>query len=697
MTYLILDLEISGETTYKRFCNPLDLSNEISIVSLKQEGKKARVISHERLSDAISKKELVDCLHLPEIDTIVGHNLKFDLLFFWDEPRFQEWLKGGGLLWDTLTAEYLLNGQKRISLNLDALALKYGGQVKDSRISTLFKEGVKTRDIPKDMIMPYAKEDVINTEIIYLNQRKKSRNLPIIKVYMKHYAAIIEMEFNGLYVDQKVAQKEYKVLLSKIEVLEDTLRDRLKPVVGEEIEKINFSSLDHISSVLFGGEIKYPVRRRVTDEDGNYLRYKSGAKKGEFKTRMEVKKVAVPGLKIPYKKEWLNKKGLVKTNDKVLSAIREMTTDEYETEIINLVVSYRTNLKLLTTYYYGYKVKKDGTIYAISGFLPLIMARTGCIHSEFKTSWTHTGRLASCNPNVQNIPPDCLDMFRSRWGAEGVICELDFSQLEVCIQAYLTQSENLIRDLRDGVDFHCKRLAYAEDLPYEEVVELCATSDEWKLKRKQAKVISFQKAYGAMPQTIATAAKMDIDIVNKVFEKEDKDYPEIKIFYEDIMNALKSTRRAGKNLAKIYDKNTGKVLEKEGVNEAHGYYVSIFGKYYSFEEKAMITQFGKLFKFFKLPEIQNYPIQGSAADVVAMQVSKVFEFLLSHRDKALLINEVHDSILLDIKKEHLDWTIGKITAILKDIEASTKEHFNLKFNVPIEVTCSYGDSWAQCK
>ena len=636
---MVLDLETSGRTTYKRFCNPLDSRHRITAVASKIQDDGA-VVEYNPVSKTTSisfQRLFVD----PEtIGCVVGQNLKFDLLWFW-EQFISTYLHTGQHIWDTLTVEYLLTGQRDTPRDLNTLALKYGGNIKDDRVGIMFKSGLLAYEIPPDLLLPYAEEDVVNTEIVLQGQLKVARKLsmiPLIKTYMLHYAAVIEMEHNGLYIDREKLLQLKSIYETKVA----ELTAQAQQLAGDE--NFNPNSNQQLSQILFN---------KVTSVDVKVL-------ENLF--------------------EHSEKKDLIKT-----------------------ILDLRTAAKILKTYIYTEdfylrdnkkKGIKKGDMKSTTGLLPLIMP-DGCVHSEFKTSYTHTGRLASSNPNVQNLPPEILEVFTSRHD-DGVIVECDYSQLEVVVQAFLTQSTKMISDIKNGIDFHCKRLSYAEQLPYDTVVANVATSEEWKLKRKAAKQVSFQKAYGAHPKKIALSTGLPLEMVERIFHEEDMDYPEIKIFYERVLEEVTRTRTPLPELIKIRNKDTGAYLTKAGENAAYGTFTNINGKIYTFYEKAVLTKRG-VYRYFSLPDIQNYPIQGLAADIVAMQVGELFRFAIQHRDKFRLINEVHDSILLDVKKEHLDFTLDKVRAILENIEGNFLKHFKIHFNVPIKVDIHFGQTWRDCK
>ena len=505
---------------------------------------------------------------------------------------------------------------------------------------------------------------------------------------MDHYLAICEMEYNGLYIDTDVADKEENTLRDELVELNSEILRVVASVWPSEIE-FNPSSLDHISVVLFGGNINCRVEEDVLNEDGLTVIYKTGKRKGEVKTRLATAQKEVCGLVKSTRGLVKNKKGLFKTNTSILSELNH--------PLASLILKYRGVKKLITTYYYTEKLNKNNETISTKGMLSLIHNNTGCVHSEFKTAYTSTGRLSSSSPNVQNIPKTVMNMFTSRFGADGVLIEFDYSQLEVRVQAQLAQSPNFIRDILDGVDFHCKRLSYVENISYEETVRKCDTSSEWKEKRRKAKIISFQKAYGASPQRIAREAELPLEKVETVFALEDEEYPEINKFYAKVLDEVQKSRYTVSKLMNFIDKRTGEVVTREGENESYGKYKSPTGKMYTFKQYGVITRSDRPFRYFKMPDILDYPVQGMAADIVADRVGTVYRTLLPIRDKCKLVNEVHDSLIIDVKKAEAKDVIKMVVNILQNLETDFKNKFNIKWNVPLTVDYAVGNSWAETK
>lgn len=695
--YVIIDLETQGQKTYKRFCNALDTNNYIVAVAYKFKGQDAQV---DYSAVGIPPQHAFDNIDLSNVDVIVCHNAKFDLLYLWRSKYLRDWLIAGGRVYCTMQAEYLLRGQQGIAhnkgksngLSLDALAIKYGGTLKDGEVKDVWANGGTTLDIPEQQLIEYAKYDVINTEIILLNQIRQASKLGmlnIIDVYNDHLLAIVEMEFNGMYINKDAAMlmsEEVNSLLTSIETKIRSLfaNHELWP---DDLLEFKMTSSQHLANLFFGGSASIVERKAVLDDDGKEIRFKTGAKKGQIKTRLEKSEIYITGLGEKFLESWRTEKGGRGVGEDVIKELLSITSNTITKTICQLLLEHREHSKVLSTYLY----KKKGN--TESGLVPLIHP-DGCVHSDYQTTRTETGRLSSTHPNLQNVPPSVIHLFESRFGKEGIIVEADFSQLEVCVQAYITQCDQMIKDIENGIDFHVLRLSYAENKSYEETLKLCKESEEWKLKRKHAKVISFQKSYGAHTSKIAAETGLSEKVIENIFLKEDLRYPEIPEYYNDIVDTLESKQEFSDRPLDV--KVDGEYVTNYQMKTYTAKYQSITGKLYTFYKKSMQTKRG-LYQYWPMPNVMNYPIQGTAADIVAMQVGKVFRYMMNNREKGLIINEIHDSIILDIKEEYLDIITSNIKKILEDVKGSFKDKFNLNFNVPIKVDVGFGSTWKECK
>lgn len=156
------------------------------------------------------------------------------------------------------------------------------------------------------------------------------------------------------------------------------------------------------------------------------------------------------------------------------------------------------------TYYLREVLDAEGKVKGRKGMLQYVIPErpdgSGIIHHRLNTCATVTGRLSASSPNLQNLPRDgtsaVKQMFTSRFGESGRITEVDYSALEVVMSCVHTGDRKLLGLLQAGTDMHCYRLAFREELPYEEVYERCHNKKHelhplWKAMRTGIKAPSF--------------------------------------------------------------------------------------------------------------------------------------------------------------------------------------------------------------
>ncbi len=716
MDYRVFDLETSIGTSFKRKGNPLDKRNKIIVVASKSDECSTVEIGY----DVNGIRRDFEAAH-PHSPLLVGQNIKFDLLYIWDNPSFQAWLQQGGKIWDTMVAEYLLTGQQSTYASLDELSAKYGGELKDDVVKAHWDAGIDTDAIDPEILLPYARMDILNTEKAFLAQMKEAGRLgmlPLIEGYMDHLLALTEMEFNGLYVDLEAARKRQGELEGRIATLEATMAAQMKGI----LPNFNPNSPDQVSAIMFGTELPCKRVYQKVDAEGNPMFYGPNAgKAGQPVMTTEHLRAPLPnGFKLPTTDLVVMKAGKTfKVDADVLLKVKGGS--KQRTAIVSFIdtyLEYKELQKLLTTYIYGRKEKVHSIRYddptrgrgysfrkeieiKESGLIPLIYPSDGCVHHKLDMVQTVTGRLNSRDPNMQNVPTDLRNLFTSRYGKEGVIISFDYSQLEVCVQAYLAQSDKMINDIKNGVDFHLKRLAYAEGFTYEEMCERFNNDPTtWTPKRRAAKVVSFQKAYGAHPSKIAKETGLSVETIEKIFAAEAADYPEINDFMGVVEDAARRSRVPTATLLDIKDKDTGiRGINRPGVSRGIGFYTSITGKRYGFLEygttSAKLRERGNdPFIYFKSTELTNYPVQGTAADIVSLCVGRVYRRMLDV-EGIKLVNEVHDELVVDARSELVDKYVPIIQSILEDVSGAFKEILGVEFNCPIKVEYHVGPSWSK--
>lgn len=791
--YAILDLETDGTRTYKRFCNPLDPNHKIIVSSIKyyDQDDVELIYNEENFEEGVLPGEALGEI-LERCDIIVGQNIKFDMLWLWGYAPLQQWLLNGGTIFDTQTAEYLIDGQNPYSRrSLDDLARKYGADVKDNligkfyrgkftqnpdkadKLDALYKKwgskapkkpyytgrtlksgkwkwsqaakvspkfmseykslsdlpdyleeithasnvqilglihlaaacnGLRSSQIPKSLILPYAEGDAVNTEIIFLEQLKliHTRSIgPLCDVYMRHYTVLIEMEYNGLKIDLERAER----LVTEYQQKTQALQAQAQRIVLQETDwnadvlgPFQAASSEHCSLVLYGRSKEITLRRKKK-KDNVIVVFKSGKNKGNpvMESYSEVFTFEGFGL-TPSAAQIGKKQGTYSTGSEALTDLlsSSRTLDSVK-DFCKVILEFRKAQKVLSTYLRAEKYNAKGEKVGVDGNLALVHSHTRSLHPEYHAAKTITGRLSSNNPNAQNFEKIAKSLVVSRFGDEGTLIQYDFSQLEIICQAFITQSQNFIKDIKNGVDFHCKKLSYTVPQTYEEVVALCATSDEWKEKRRKAKIISFRRAYGATEHSIAEAAGLPLEVVKDILEKEDAEYHEVQTFYDDLGEHLKLSSRATKETIPLKVKmndGSARIDAERRVPRTRGEWDSITGKRYVFHSYTTLTRRGDHFNYYKPTEIKDYPVQGLAADIVATQVGELYQALRPYRAKCRLIAEVHDSILIDTHNDVRDLLIKTCHDILPNIQRTFKRYFGIDFNVPLAVDGEEGDNWA---
>ncbi len=693
--YVVLDLETSTKESYGRIANPFDKDNYIVSMGLKYSNGR-RIKTHISQEEAIPEGDW-----LKGVGAIVGINLKFDLLYLWRHPVLVNFFKRGGRIYDCQYARYFITAQQEKYASMDSMANIYGLPLKPDKIKEYWKNGIDTIDIPKQELLDYLDHDLDTTEGIFKCVAKEAHELgmtAMIRERMDSLCGNIEMEFNGLKVDLEVAERNESKLRKEIEGLYREL-EQYTPQLPEGAE-FNWSSGRQLSALLFGGPIKYRTREPKVDMDGkpeyykktvevpaldphgNEVRYKTGDKKGQLKTKkVKINDLDRPKYKIaqteyPLKgltkprKEWeLKEPGFYKTGEDV---IKELSARGIE------VAKILAKLK---------KKEKDLSAFYSSGMLRY--AQDGVIHHTLNNVQTDTGRLSSSKPNAQQIPrgntSDVREMFVSHFEG-GEVAEVDFSSLEVVIQAWISKDKNMIQNVNDGVDFHSLRLAAKLGEDYDDVVRKAKKEKDpyYDLERTKAKGFSFQRAYGAGAKAIAASTGMSIEEVEAFIEAENRMYPNVEKY-----NAW---------VARQVDKNaveTGTYIN--GVPVKFGWHKATTGTNarYGFtqQEAPDFMKDRGVEVSFSPTQMKNYSIQGEAGGVVSTAVGMVWRKFVetgNFNNTALLMNTVHDCIWISLAKGAKEYVIPEVEKAMTAIPERYKEVYGVDVPVIFRVESEVG-------
>jgi len=275
--------------------------------------------------------------------------------------------------------------------------------------------------------------------------------------------------------------------------------------------------------------------------------------------------------------------------------------------------------------------------------------------------------------------------FTSRFGKDGVIMEADFSQLEVVGQAFLSGDVQMKQDIRDGVDFHNKRLAYKLHTDYAKInYEVNINKNPKYIKmRKDIKTFSFQRAYGAGVNAIVESTGMSRSEVEELIAIEEAMYPMVSKYYESVSGEVCSSRIP----------TSGRT--EQGFPQGKGVFKSITGREYWFKEYDSFRRDKDV--DFSMPQLKNYPVQGfSTADIVPLVLGKLYRRIKevdNWKGKVFLINTVHDSIILDVHKDCIQPVSAVVKFIMEEGGDYLNETFDIGFDLPLRAEITWGDSW----
>ena len=331
------------------------------------------------------------------------------------------------------------------------------------------------------------------------------------------------------------------------------------------------------------------------------------------------------------------KKGSLATNANVLEDLA-FTGHKFP----NLVLEWRQVSKLKNTY--------------TDALQEHISPKTKRVHTSFLLAATNTGRLASSNPNLQNIPIKSEDgkEIRKAFIAEKghILISADYNQIEMRILADMADVKALKKAFKNGEDIHSLTASQVFNVSINKVNE--------DLRRK-AKAINFGIIYGitqyGLAKQISVSNHEALDFINAYFKK----FPEIK----DYMNStIKSCRTKG------YVNNIfGRRIHLRGINDKN---FSVR----SFQERAAI----------------NAPIQGSAADIIRLAMIKLDHLTETDKKfKTKMLLQSHDELIFECSKD------GKIYVqnVIKNAMISISSSDYHMFSIPLNVSINSGLNWGE--
>jgi DNA polymerase-1 len=321
-------------------------------------------------------------------------------------------------------------------------------------------------------------------------------------------------------------------------------------------------------------------------------------------------------------------KGQPSTNEEALEAIAD------QHELPRVILDYRALAKLRSTY---------------TDKLPeMVNPDTGRVHTSYHQAGAATGRLASSDPNLQNIPIRSDDGRRIRKafvappGRKLLAC--DYSQIELRIMAHLSEDPGLLSAFASGADIHRATAAEVFGRKLEEV-----TTNE----RRAAKAINFGLMYGmsafGLARNLGIGRGEAQDYIALYFSR----YPGVRDFMERTRNEARE----------------------------RGFVETVFGRrlYLEYIQKGTQGQRAGAER-----AAINAPMQGTAADIIKRAMVAIDAWLAPHAGRAKMILQVHDELVFEADEDFVDTLLADAPRLMSSAA---------ELRVPLVVDSGVGNNW----
>ena len=277
-----------------------------------------------------------------------------------------------------------------------------------------------------------------------------------------------------------------------------------------------------------------------------------------------------------------------------------------------------------------------------------INAETNRVHTSYAMAATSTGRLASTDPNLQNIPvrtEEGRKIRRAFIAAPGhKLMSADYSQIELRVLAHIADIEGLKAAFRDGLDIHAMTASQVFDVPLD---KMDAST------RRSAKAINFGIIYGISAFGLARNLMIPQADAKRYIDAYFERYPGIRAY----MDETREFARANGYVETLY----GRRAHMRGINEKNP-------ARRNFSERAAI----------------NAPIQGTAADIIRRAMVAIPGALGDANLGATMLLQVHDELIFEVPDDELEKTADVVRATMEGAA---------RLDVPLVVDTGIGDNW----
>ena len=519
----------------------------------------------------------------------------------------------------------------------DSSIKKIGQNIKFDFI-ILFKRGIEMNTLEDTMLMSYV-----------LDAGKNRHNMDTLsKIHLDHsplsFKELVgtgKKQINFSEVEIKLAKnyaaEDADITYRLFKILQKNLKAEKLTNIYEIFEKPMIKILAFME--INGVKIDKQFLKKLTKKFETKIQFlekeifKISKKEFKIGSTKQLGEIMYNDLKISNTKK--TKKGSFATSAAVLE---DLAFKGYD--LPKLVLEWRQLSKLKNTY---------------SDSLPEhINLNTKRVHTSFLLAATSTGRLASSDPNLQNIPiktEDGKDIRKAFVAEEGkLLISADYNQIEMRILSDLADVKELKKAFSNNEDIHSLTASQIFNVNLKEV-----TSD----MRRKAKAINFGIIYGISQYGLAKQINVSNNEAADFLESYFAKFPEIKDYMSSTINFC---RKSG------YVNNIfGRRTHITGINDKNF-------NIRNFQERAAI----------------NAPIQGSASEIMRLAMIRINEKLFDKKFKnTKMILQIHDELIFEAPKEHQKI----VSKMIKDEMNSVKNSDLHSFSIPLSVDINYGENW----
>ncbi|XOJ73095.1 DNA polymerase I [Candidatus Pelagibacter sp. Uisw_114] len=527
---------------------------------------------------------------------------------------------------------------KKLKPLLEDKSVKKIGQNIKFDFIVLFKQGIDMNSMEDTMLMSYV-----------LDAGKNRHNMDTLsEIHLQHktisFKEIVgtgkkEINFSDVELDKAMeyASEDADITYRLYKIFSKNLKLEKLTNIYEIFEKplIKILAFMEIEGIKIDNKFLKVLSKKFEKKISKLEKevFKISKKEFNIASPKQLGEIIYNDLKIAVLKK--TRKGSFATNASVLEDLAFKGH-----EFPKLILDWRQVSKLKNTY---------------SDALPEhINPNTKRVHTSFLLAATTTGRLASSDPNLQNIPiksDDGKDIRKAFMAEKGfTLISADYNQIEMRILADLAEVKELKKAFSNDEDIH--------SLTASQVFNVDIKKVDQDMRRK-AKAINFGIIYGISQYGLAKQINVSNHEADEFLSAYFLKFPEIKIYMD---NTIKFCRKSG------YVNNIfGRRSHFNGINDKNF-------NIRNFQERAAI----------------NAPIQGSASEIMRLamiRLNKKFESIKNNKSKILL--QIHDELIFEVPVKE----VKNITEIIKDEMTSVTESDLHTFSTPLTVDVNTGDNW----